>query len=167
MSKSHNPTATRILFSAADALQPLPARTWSVHGLFHRPGLFMLIGDPGSRKSFTAVDLAVCVAAGKPWLTRATQPGPVLFVDEQGWPEPAFGEPLVTTWQSGLICVHLRLSVANPSSHRISVPFLLQSPTWRIWKPCWPTGAPSPASAATSPAGTVTRRGWAATSRCP
>lgn len=86
MSKSHNPTATRILFSAADALQPPPAHTWAVHGLFHRPGLFMLIGDPGSKKSFTAVDLAVCVAAGKPWLTRATQPGPVLFVDEQAGP---------------------------------------------------------------------------------
>jgi predicted ATP-dependent serine protease len=43
----------------------------------------MLVGAPGAKKTFLAIDLAVCVAMGKPWLGKPVRQGPVIFVDEQ------------------------------------------------------------------------------------
>lgn len=71
------------LFSADDALKPQPPPAWCVDGLFHSPGLFMLIGDAGAKKTYVAMDLSVSVALGKPWLDRPVNQCPVLFIDEQ------------------------------------------------------------------------------------
>ncbi len=84
-------SATRLLsaarlFSAEDALQPPPPLLWCVDGLLAQPSLTMLVGDPGSKKTLLAIDLAVCVALGQPWLAHSVKQGPVLFIDEQSGP---------------------------------------------------------------------------------
>ena len=71
------------LLSAEDALQPQPPIPWVADGLLVAGGLSILFGDPGCRKTWAALDLACSVAAGQPWLEHATNPSPVLLIDEE------------------------------------------------------------------------------------
>jgi len=77
----------RELLTADQALSPQPPIDWCVEGLFTRPSLNLLVGDPGSKKTYLALDLAVCVALGQPWLGRPVSASPVLVVDDDtGFP---------------------------------------------------------------------------------
>ncbi len=76
----------RVLFSADDALRLPPTLEWCVQGLLAQPSLNMLVGDPGAKKTLLVMDLAVCVALGKPWLGFSVCQSPVLFIDEQTGP---------------------------------------------------------------------------------
>lgn len=73
----------RYIYNAADAMQPPPHQEWCIADLLTRRSLNILVGDPGSKKTLLALDLAVCTALGKPWLGRAVSQCPVLFVDEE------------------------------------------------------------------------------------
>lgn len=77
----------------ADITKPEP-RAAVVPGLFYRSTVSIPFGAPGSLKSFVLADLAVCVAAGIPWLypdpsapeaaalcEYPTTQGPVVWVD--------------------------------------------------------------------------------------
>jgi hypothetical protein len=75
-----------IEFTVTDALAPPAPLEWCVEGLFPRSSVSILVGDPGSKKTFTVIELAVCVALGKPWLDHPVAQGPVLFIDEQTGP---------------------------------------------------------------------------------
>jgi hypothetical protein len=76
----------RAVYSAQDALKPRPATDWAVDQLLARPSLNLLVGDAGSKKSYLALDLAVCVALGLPWLGKPVTQSPVLVVDEEAGP---------------------------------------------------------------------------------
>lgn len=82
-----NPDGRRAILSGGDlmrlASQPV---TWAVAGLFESTDLAIIYGDAGTKKTWLAIDLAIHVAAGRPWLNRAVMPGPVLFVDEESGP---------------------------------------------------------------------------------
>jgi hypothetical protein len=78
------------LFKASDALMPLPELTYAAKPFFPIPSLSLFYGISGSHKTNLAMDLAVCVALGKPWLVGldatkqvgyATTPSPILWVD--------------------------------------------------------------------------------------
>lgn len=69
--------------SAWEAFAPPPPPEWCVDGLLTRPSLNLVVGDPGAKKSWLALDLAVCVAMGLPWLGCQTRAMPALFVDEE------------------------------------------------------------------------------------
>lgn len=98
----------RIFYRAEDALTPPPPLDWLVDGLLPAPSLSLLVGDPGTKKTFLAIDLAVCIASGKDWLGRKTQQSSAMLVDEetglhQLWPrlnsclrahEAAYSTPL-------------------------------------------------------------------------
>lgn len=71
------------MHTAARALDPPPPIEWCVESIFPRSSVSMLVGASGSKKTFLAIDLAVCVALGKPWLGHAVKQGPVLYIDEQ------------------------------------------------------------------------------------
>ncbi len=73
----------RQLFWAKEAMSPPPKLSWIVDGLFARPSFNLLVGDPGSKKTYLAMDLATCVANDKPWLGFAVSHCPVFFVDEE------------------------------------------------------------------------------------
>lgn len=77
----------RYLRNASDALGPPPILEWFVEGLFARPSLNLIVGDPGAKKTSLAIDLAVCVSLGLPWLDRKTIQCPALYIDEEtGYP---------------------------------------------------------------------------------
>jgi len=73
----------RIVHDADEALPVPPPIDWFVQGLFTRPSLNLLVGAPGTKKTYSALDLAVCVALGQDWLGRPTRLSPVLIVDEE------------------------------------------------------------------------------------
>ena len=74
------------LETAADALVPQAARAWVVERLFGPGSVNIVYGDGGSGKTYAMLDLAVCVAMGKPWLGLAVGAGAVHYVDEEAGP---------------------------------------------------------------------------------
>jgi hypothetical protein len=68
---------------ASEALTPQPAKAWIVHDLIGAGDVAALIGDAGSKKTWSALDLAVCVALGEEWLGRRVTRSSVLIVDEE------------------------------------------------------------------------------------
>jgi hypothetical protein len=55
-----------------------------VRGVLGEGGLSVLYGLPGAGKSFLALDLALAVATGQPWMDRVTRPGPVIYAAGEG-----------------------------------------------------------------------------------
>lgn len=55
-----------------------------VDDLIETDGLGLIFGDPGSAKSFLAVDLALCVASGADFHGKIVKQGPVLFIAGEG-----------------------------------------------------------------------------------
>ena len=61
--------------------QPVPP-DYLVHNLLVEGKVSMIFAEPGTIKSWTAIDLAACVASGQSWLgERHVEHGPVLYVD--------------------------------------------------------------------------------------
>ncbi len=73
----------RILYETKDCMHDPPVLDWVVPGVFARPSLNILVGDPGAKKTYLAIDLAACVANGKPWLHFPVKQCPVFLVDEE------------------------------------------------------------------------------------
>ena len=74
------------LHVAAEALEPQPPVPWVISGLFAEGSVSLLVGDPGTAKTYSTLDAAVCVASGEPWLEFATVQGAVLVIDEESGP---------------------------------------------------------------------------------
>lgn len=62
----------------------LESPDWLVHGYFERDTVTQIFGDPGSGKSFVALDIALSVATGQPWQGRETSTGPVFYIAGEG-----------------------------------------------------------------------------------
>lgn len=73
----------RDLRSATDPVATQSVVEWCLEGFLSRPSLTLLVGEPGAKKTLLSLDLAVCVAVGKPWLGHPTIACPVLYVDEE------------------------------------------------------------------------------------
>lgn len=71
------------LIDAAD-LDTLPDPEPLVAGWLYKDTLAQLVGQPGAYKSFIAVDLACCVALGRPWHGRPVTQSCVLYVVGEG-----------------------------------------------------------------------------------
>lgn len=54
-----------------------------IEGLITKGSVNLLVGEGGSKKTWAALDLAVCVATGAKWLDFPTRQAPVLIVDEE------------------------------------------------------------------------------------
>jgi hypothetical protein len=62
----------KVLIGATDFLKDSPAETeWAVEGLIQRGGNGIVVGDPGSAKSFSTLDLAHHLVAGVEWMAHA------------------------------------------------------------------------------------------------
>lgn len=72
-----------VVRSAADALQPQPPISWVVHDLVSTGSLGVVVGPPGTKKTYALLDLGVCVALGKAWLEMGTTQARVLIIDEE------------------------------------------------------------------------------------
>jgi hypothetical protein len=67
-----------------DLKQQAGAMKWAVKRIVPAASVGMLFGGSGTFKSFIALDLALHVAHGLPWLGRITKPGPVLYIAAEG-----------------------------------------------------------------------------------
>ncbi|MEX2227567.1 MAG: AAA family ATPase [Dehalococcoidia bacterium] len=57
---------------------------WLVEPLIPRGGMVALVGKPASGKTWLALDLAIAIASGRPWLRKyQVIAGPVLLIDEE------------------------------------------------------------------------------------
>ena len=76
---------TRVPLLKLDALRAsAEAVRWAVKHVVPAASVGMLFGGSGTFKSFIALDLALHVAHGLPWMGRLTQQGPVLYIAAEG-----------------------------------------------------------------------------------
>lgn len=69
---------------AGQFLGPITPPDWVLDGVAESDNLSVLFGDPGTGKSFLAMDWAACVATGTPWHGRRVKAGPVLYINGEG-----------------------------------------------------------------------------------
>lgn len=60
------------------------APDYLVPKMFYRDGLSVVFGAPGAAKSFLVLDIALCLASGKPWREHALGRGTVHYVMAEG-----------------------------------------------------------------------------------
>ncbi len=65
-------------------LETLPPLTWLIDRHIPESGLVLLYGPPGSYKSFLALDWALSVATGIPWLDATTKAGEAVYIYAEG-----------------------------------------------------------------------------------
>lgn len=74
------------LLSIPDLLA-LPEPEWLIETFIHQQEVGVLYGKPNGGKSFVALDWALSIATGTPWLGKyATRQGPVLYLAGEGGP---------------------------------------------------------------------------------
>jgi hypothetical protein len=72
-----------VLRNASFALSDLPPIEWIVGEMISAGSVSMFYGEPGSKKTYALLSMAICVAMGKPWLGQDVKPCKVLIVDEE------------------------------------------------------------------------------------
>jgi hypothetical protein len=81
-SGSGNPFLTGTL--TLDDLDALPRPEPLIEGTLDRKSEALLVGKPGSGKSFVSLDWSACIATGTPWNGREVAQGPVLYIAGEG-----------------------------------------------------------------------------------
>jgi hypothetical protein len=67
-------------FKLFSELEATSTKQWLVHNLLGAGDASVMYGKPGDGKSVGAEDLALHIAAGRPWCNRKVQQGAVLFI---------------------------------------------------------------------------------------
>lgn len=65
---------------AFENMQPLE---WIIDNVILAGSVSVFYGEPGSKKTYSLLSMAVCVALGKSWLGNEVKPRKVLFIDEE------------------------------------------------------------------------------------
>ncbi len=89
-----------IIHWAKEALEPQPAKIWTLQNIIGPGDVLALVGDAGSKKTRTSTDVAVCVAKGEEWLGRYVSRSNVLIVDEES------GEHRIKSWLGDCMRAH-------------------------------------------------------------
>lgn len=71
------------LYSTAELLS-MPAPRWLIDGIIPEGGLIGLYGQSGTKKTFIAMDVALCVATGHTWKGHDVQSGYVVYISAEG-----------------------------------------------------------------------------------
>ena len=74
----------RLFIGGNELLTDEPNIDWVVKGLIESDSTGQLFGPSGGGKSFTALDLVLCVATGQPWNGRSTKQGAVIYLAGEG-----------------------------------------------------------------------------------
>jgi len=75
---THTSVAKSELIWYAD-IRPSLISNYLIKGVVYRETNVLMIGDSGAGKTFLAVDMSLCVAAGLPWRGRKTKRGLVIY----------------------------------------------------------------------------------------
>lgn len=74
-----------IAFLSTADLLALPPMEYLIDGIIPKDSLVCLYGAPENGKSFVALDWAMCISEGMPWLGRVpTKRGPVIYIAAEG-----------------------------------------------------------------------------------
>jgi hypothetical protein len=71
------------LYTPAE-LAALPPPTWLVDSHILEHSFAVVYGQSGGGKSFTVLDMALCIATGRPWADNVVQQGPVIYMSAEG-----------------------------------------------------------------------------------
>lgn len=71
------------LYSPNDLWVEIPHTEYLVSGFIPCGTVAGLSGDGGTFKTYTMLDLAVCISTGKDWIGRKVKKSPVLIIDEE------------------------------------------------------------------------------------
>jgi len=66
-----------------DAIKPQPPIDYIIGDLITNASLNVFYGEAGSKKTYSALSMAIAVANGKDWLGFTTKKSPVLIIDEE------------------------------------------------------------------------------------
>jgi hypothetical protein len=77
-------TSSRFTVHSAVDFGAGPPMDWIVRGLLPRAELAFIFGEPGSGKSFAALDLCAAVTRGIEWRGKRVAPGRVVYVCAEG-----------------------------------------------------------------------------------
>jgi hypothetical protein len=67
-----------------EELEQLPAPRWLVHNHLVAESISVLFGPSGGGKTFVALDLALAIATGQPWLGETVEGGYVVYATGEG-----------------------------------------------------------------------------------
>lgn len=76
-------TQDQNIITPSDLWLDLPPLEFAVSGFLPSGVLAALCGDGATGKTYTLLDMAVCVATGKDWLNMQVEQGAVLIIDEE------------------------------------------------------------------------------------
>ena len=76
--------AASLLLNLEALQQRAAAVSWIVKHAIPAESVGVMFGGPGTFKSYIALDLALHVARGLPWLGRRTRQGPVIYIAAEG-----------------------------------------------------------------------------------
>jgi RecA-family ATPase len=71
------------LHTAAEAFEPRGDMDWLIDGLALAGSISVLVGEPGSGKTWAMLHLALSIASGNTWLNKDVKTGPVLWIDAE------------------------------------------------------------------------------------
>jgi len=74
----------RFQFLSVTELYSLPPLTWLVKPYLDAKSLAVIFGEPGTMKTFAALDLGLCLATGRPWHGHRVQQGSVFYIAGEG-----------------------------------------------------------------------------------
>lgn len=66
------------------ALQGADKSQWLIDGLIAPNTINWMVASPESFKTFIALDMAACIASGRPWLGRQTRQATVIYISAEG-----------------------------------------------------------------------------------
>lgn len=121
------------LLSLAELEQQAQAVTWLVKRVVPADSIGMLFGASGTFKSFVALDLALHVAHGLPWLGRKTQRGAVIYIAAEGG-AGLWGR--IKAWHRAR-----RLDVRQAQLYVVPVGLDLTADAWRVVEAAQAVGA--------------------------
>jgi len=65
-------------------IENIPAPRHLIRGVLTLDSEAWMVGGPGSKKSFTALDMAACISLGRPWQGLETMQGPSVIIVAEG-----------------------------------------------------------------------------------
>lgn len=81
---SHENSESLIDLLSTEELLNLPPVSWLMDGMIPENGLAAIYGPPGEGKSFIALDWAMSISEGLPWMGLATKQSPVIYIAAEG-----------------------------------------------------------------------------------